>query len=197
LPEETRDRILAAARECFTRFGLKKTSVEEIAEAAGVGKGTVYLHFKDKNDLFLAVIGERMRALDEATLAGLEAEPDALRRLSRMLRNVMRFLDGEPLLSGLMSSSPELAAGRLRPFVARCHDDAITMLEGVLRQGVEAGQIIPHNTRLMASVMFGTYQSFYFGGGKALATPDEFVTLMEQLVERGIGGPARKEVGSK
>src|SRR5262245_37724830 len=46
---ETRTRILAGAREAFTRAGFDATSIEQVAEAAGVGVATVYRHFGDKD----------------------------------------------------------------------------------------------------------------------------------------------------
>ena len=46
-----REAILDAADELFEKFGYQKTTVEEIAQAAGIGKGTIYLHFRSKDDV--------------------------------------------------------------------------------------------------------------------------------------------------
>lgn len=193
IPEKTRERILGAAQECFARHGLKKTTVDDIALAAGVGKGTVYLHFHDKDDVFMAVLEARVRALNAAAVAGLEAGLEAeagagaLPRLSRMLRNTLTFLEQDPLLAGLMQMDPGTAPADLAPFIARCHADAAAMVEGVLREGVVAGEIRPVNTRLLAFLLFALYQAYYFGPGRALAEPAEFLAAAEGLVERGIG----------
>jgi AcrR family transcriptional regulator len=48
--------ILASAKRLFAQFGPKKTTMEEIAQEAGVGKGTIYYYFTDKADIFLQVI---------------------------------------------------------------------------------------------------------------------------------------------
>lgn len=62
---ETRDRILAAARELFDARGYEETSVDAVAERAGVAKATVFAHFTDKTSLLIAV---RIGSLD--ALAG-------------------------------------------------------------------------------------------------------------------------------
>ena len=49
-------RILETAEKLFARYGLRKTTVEEIAAAADVGKGTVYLFFSSKEELFATVV---------------------------------------------------------------------------------------------------------------------------------------------
>jgi TetR/AcrR family transcriptional regulator, acrAB operon repressor len=54
--QETRNRILDAAERIFSEHGVSRTSLEEIAEKAGVTRGAIYWHFKDKSDLFAAMV---------------------------------------------------------------------------------------------------------------------------------------------
>jgi TetR/AcrR family acrAB operon transcriptional repressor len=54
--EETRSRILDAAERVFSEHGVSRTSLEDIARAAGVTRGAIYWHFKDKSDLFAAMV---------------------------------------------------------------------------------------------------------------------------------------------
>jgi TetR/AcrR family acrAB operon transcriptional repressor len=54
--EETRSRILDAAERVFSDHGVSRTSLEDIAKAAGVTRGAIYWHFKDKSDLVAAMV---------------------------------------------------------------------------------------------------------------------------------------------
>jgi AcrR family transcriptional regulator len=65
-----RRRILAAAEQLFAARGAEKVSMDDIAAAAGVGKGTLYRRFGDKAGLGVAVLDERERDLQEAILRG-------------------------------------------------------------------------------------------------------------------------------
>lgn len=56
---DTRDRIVTAAAEVMSSRGLARATTKEIAKAAGYSEATLYKHFRDKTDLFLAVLGER------------------------------------------------------------------------------------------------------------------------------------------
>jgi TetR/AcrR family acrAB operon transcriptional repressor len=53
---ETRGRILDAAERVFSEHGVSRTSLEDVARAAGVTRGAIYWHFKDKGDLFTAMV---------------------------------------------------------------------------------------------------------------------------------------------
>jgi AcrR family transcriptional regulator len=57
LPSATRESILDAARTLLARQGYRKTSMEDVGREAGLSRRTLYLHFADKRDLFLATIG--------------------------------------------------------------------------------------------------------------------------------------------
>lgn len=62
--------ILLAAEELLSRYGPEQISMEQVAAAAGVGKGTVFHRFGNRMGLMLALVRERALALDEAVAAG-------------------------------------------------------------------------------------------------------------------------------
>ncbi len=71
-----REKVIAAAEQVFAEHGIE-AGVPEIAEKAGVGKGTVYRNFETKDDLVAAVLIRRMNRFDEDILDALESDdPD-------------------------------------------------------------------------------------------------------------------------
>ena len=68
-PADPRQPFLDAAESCLTRFGLGKTTVDDVAQAAGVSRATVYRHFGSRDELLLAVVErEASRLASEAEL---------------------------------------------------------------------------------------------------------------------------------
>ena len=65
-----RARILEAARSLFAERGVREVSLEEVARAAGVGKATLFRRFGDRGALFLALLDEHERELQDAVLRG-------------------------------------------------------------------------------------------------------------------------------
>ncbi len=71
--EETRSRILDSAERLFSERGVSRTSLEDIAHAAGVTRGAIYWHFQDKRDLFAAMV-DRVTLPMEAMVAASSDE---------------------------------------------------------------------------------------------------------------------------
>lgn len=101
--QETRRRLLDAAEELFQRKGVSRTSLAEIAETAAVTRGAVYWHFKDKADLFNAMIErgtEPLRALGCARTSGPDEHPIETIRL--LTRAVFRTVVDDPRMRRLL-----------------------------------------------------------------------------------------------
>ena len=88
--QATRSALLDAAERVFLQRGVSRTSLNDIAQAAGLTRGAVYWHFKDKADLFNAML-ERVALPLEAELAGLcEGGCDPMRTLLEGVGGSMR-----------------------------------------------------------------------------------------------------------
>jgi TetR/AcrR family transcriptional regulator, fatty acid metabolism regulator protein len=85
-PGPKRDAILRAAIDVFAERGYFNAQVADVARAAGVAAGTVYLYFKSKDDLLVSIFERSMRdglALGRTAVAGLDDPRERLRRLAR------------------------------------------------------------------------------------------------------------------
>ncbi len=69
--EQNRLDILLAAEQIFARNGFHLTTMDEVAEACGWSKGTLYIHFKNKEDLFFSVISEKLEKFAQALTGAL------------------------------------------------------------------------------------------------------------------------------
>lgn len=103
-----RRRVLEAATELFTRHGYKRTSVDDVARAAGVSKGAVYLYFDGKADLLIhAAAFEKLKS--RARLLPIldpDLTPDA--RLRLYLETAFEMVEDMPLVSRLTSGEGEM-----------------------------------------------------------------------------------------
>ena len=77
----TEEKILSAAQSLFFRFGFKKTSVDEIAAEAGVGKGTIYNYFANKEELFLNLCSSTHCGVKEKVEQDIEHITEADKRI--------------------------------------------------------------------------------------------------------------------
>ncbi len=84
--EPGRSGILLTAIDCFSRYGYAGTSTDRIARAAGVTKGALYYHFKDKEQLLFAAVTERIEAFETFVLEQMEHEGGPIERLRAITR---------------------------------------------------------------------------------------------------------------
>ncbi len=84
--QRSRRELTKIATDCFSRLGYQGTSIERIARAAGVTKGAIYYHFRDKEDLLLATVSDRVRAFEDRVQHSCEGAcpADALRRVAEV-----------------------------------------------------------------------------------------------------------------
>lgn len=103
-----RARVLEAAEQLFAAKGAYNVSMDEVAEAAGVGKGTVYRRFTDQAGLAMALLEEKERALQEAVIRGpapLGPEAAAPVRLEAFLDALLDLLEAHTELHVLSETS--------------------------------------------------------------------------------------------
>ena len=124
--ERRRAAILAAAHTCFWKSGIRRTSIEDVANEAGLAKGTIYLYFAAKEELFAALAAQ----LCEEALAGVEsalAGPGPLARrlaaaLDAKIGHFHRLLAGSAHAAELLDESATIAASHLEHLDRAFHD---------------------------------------------------------------------------
>jgi AcrR family transcriptional regulator len=125
--EATRARLIAAAEKVFIRSGFDASSVERIAEAAGFSRGAFYSNFRDKDELFIAVLNQRRQGIAGAMDRVVHGESNAAERL-RVARDLYVSL-AKPKEWIILETEFNLRALRNRAVRAR--------LAGLRRQELE------------------------------------------------------------
>jgi AcrR family transcriptional regulator len=105
------DRILDAAAELLLRHGYRKVTIEDIARQAGIGKGTVYLHWRTKEVLFDALLLRESIDLFEELLEALRHDPTEI-ALHRFERLAFLASNRRPLMRAVITRDSELLGKR-------------------------------------------------------------------------------------
>lgn len=102
--------LLETARDLFNQHGVEAVTMSQIAQAAGVGKGTLYRHFENKMALCFALLERDQRELQEDTLRYLRQNISPYAQLRWFMEHAARFvIRNQALLSGF-ESAPETIA---------------------------------------------------------------------------------------
>jgi len=88
-----RAQVIDAARERFSKHGLAGTTMDGIAQAAGVAKGTVYLYYKSKEDIFRQILDEDLTYFYDETVPPISGPGDIEQKLRGYFLGVLGFFD--------------------------------------------------------------------------------------------------------
>jgi AcrR family transcriptional regulator len=100
----TRQRILAAARECFAEYGYARASTHMVADRVGLTTPTLYHHFRSKRELYLAVFDEVEEELLREFRAAVERYPTFIERFEAILDTAVRLNRSDPVKPGFVLS---------------------------------------------------------------------------------------------
>ena len=140
-PEHRPQQIIEAALEVFGECGLANARLQDIAERAGVSKGTIYLYFPNKEELFREMIRQTAVAAIAAgeKTVGLGTPTEQLHSAMRGYWKFVRspeFSTIYRLVLGELHQFPDLAEFYAQEVAAR----GMKLLSGIIRQGVDAGE---------------------------------------------------------
>jgi TetR/AcrR family transcriptional regulator, acrAB operon repressor len=145
--QATRERLLDAAENLFRDRGVTRTSLAEVATAAGMTRGAVYWHFKDKADLFRAMCERATLPLDSAFEDGAAAAcVDPLGTLRTLAIGALQSLAGDPRAQNVFeiifhkSELVDELAG-LASFHREERGECLLQIEDIVRRAAELGQL--------------------------------------------------------
>src|SRR5262245_36220821 len=152
---ENRQQILAIAKQLFAAQGIDRTTMHEIARAAGVGQGTLYRHFADKGEICHALIREDLAAFQErvgAMIGGADAAGSPLARLEILIAEKNRLTESHLPLLAAMEETPA-GVRRGKPFRGPFHSWLHEQISNLLVQAIAQGEVAPLDVAFTADAL--------------------------------------------
>ena len=184
------ERILDAAGALLLRWGYDRVTMDDVAGQAGVGKGTVYLHWKTREELFVAVLVREMAAACEELVAGMRADPaEAL--IDRLTGSLYLAVMRRPLGRALFTSDLEVLGKLARLTETALQAQSSVSMAEYLRLLQRHGLVRDDLT--IAELYYvhdATMNGFFLTEGSpehAGLTLERKAALLAALVRRGLG----------
>jgi len=142
--------ILEAARELFTRYGYKKTTMEDIAQALGKGKSSLYYYFKNKEEIFQAVIDGEEEILFSKLRAVVDSQLNPQEKMRKYVEVRMETL--RELENYHKAISEDMIAGFdfLDHMKGRSEKEETALIKEILDEGVDTELFMVKNSQLAA-----------------------------------------------
>jgi TetR/AcrR family fatty acid metabolism transcriptional regulator len=153
---EKRDRILRAAVKIFSRKGFFNSKVSEIARAAEVADGTIYLYFRNKDDLLISLFEEKMGEVVEDVRRRIAAGGDALEKLRIFIENHMDLMEREAGLVEVIQVELRQSTKFLKDYTPVKFFEYLDVIRDILEEGKGQGVLRPDlNVSIARRAIFG------------------------------------------
>ena len=202
----SRDKILDAAEDLFARRGYTGIGMREVADTAGLGKSSLFHHFKSKAELYAAVVGRILNLLDLRTTAALAAGGDPSARFDRWIDALIDTFAEHPtsarlLLRSLFEDDELAGTSEEEQQADRTLKRLLSRVANLLHEGMQSGVFrvanIPHTLQSLVGLTVYHFASGEFGEemfGQSLFAPTLVRKRKEEvkaLLHHGLmaGGP--------
>ena len=189
LKEERKKILLRCAKEIFSEKGYYQTSISNIIERAGVARGTFYLYFQSKRDVFNSILDELVKALGEIMKPiDLNSSTPPLEQLRNILRSIAILALEDPdmpriLLNRAIGLDKEFDM-KLREFYGAVQGK----VESALQHGIALGLVRKCNTQMTACCILGCVKEvieFISSEPKTISQLDRF---LDEILTFGLQG---------
>lgn len=184
---QSRRRLLDAAREHFVAYGYDRTRPQDIARAAGVATGTFYLHFRDKEAVFLAFADEAQTHLLEDCREQLAHVEGVTERVHAFIRAMFDHAERHPGVLQVAFLDPVMIAPGDED-AWRLYDRFGRIFAGALREAVGDGAIHDdYDLGLISHALGGLMRHGTIFGGRRDLAPEVVAEQLTRFIGRALG----------
>lgn len=187
--------ILDAARRVFARKGFEGASVDEVADAAGLAKGTVYTYFPSKRDLYLAALHQGISELTEQTRRNVDAARTTGEKLRAFIATRIRYAEANrDFVTIYHAEFGPVHPASLKKEFKQLYQRQIGVLEAVIEQGMARGELRRVSANAAAFLVCEATRSFngrrLLGWSRGRA--DEDIEFLFDLIWKGLAAASKR-----
>lgn len=153
--QEKRTNILNAAVVVFSKEGYYQAKMEDIAKVAGIGKGTIYLYFESKRELFYSMIKEITDRFLQGVYNKIKGEEDLKRILETILTYTFECMDKHQDMTSLLINRPGTVDEDMQKWLSAQRDKVIRFLSKVIEEYTVSGNYYGMSNNLAAHFFLG------------------------------------------
>ncbi len=184
--------IIEAARAVFSRKGFNDATVDDIAEAAGLAKGTVYLYFPSKREIFLETLRQGTLGLHEEVREKMDAESDTADKVFAFIRTRLSYSERNRDFMRIYYtefSNMLIHPAHVRQEFQDLYNRQAEALERVLTDGVQRHQIRQLNIAASARIIYDMTRGLIAQRllGWSQASVDDDAGFLFEMIWKGVG----------
>lgn len=164
LDQIKREKVFNAAKELFSRFGFRKTSVDEIAELAGISKRTLYQVFASKEKVLAELVMYEALSFRHSSLGQIKHMSDPVEKLSCFCALSAEYFESNPFLGRVVSDDSNLFSPFLGDELLLVEQGIKDILARLISEGIQKGAFRSMDAAQTVECVFALFRSFTYQG---------------------------------
>lgn len=162
--QDTKEKIIEVALKVFGKKGFFKTTVDDIAKAAGLAKGTLYLYFKDKESLYIATIDQHFKNVLNF-LSKIETKKgSSTKKLTDIASNLVLYMKNtHPMFTIESTNLPEKILKNIKPIILPKLMQMTKIISRIIKGGIEKGEFKDVDPDVAAYYFLNTIRTIFSG----------------------------------
>lgn len=154
---DKRERIIEAATQSFSEYGFKGTTMDRVARIAKVGKGTVYVFFKNKEELFAEIVNRHISQMMSVADEAFQEELPIHENIQKVIEAIFDYRKNQSLQIKIIQEAKVYQTFEVMEMMKKIDHDIIQYLTKLIKQQIEKGQEIKQDPELLAFLLLRTY----------------------------------------
>jgi len=190
LPEQRKLLILSAAKEMFAIRGYHDTSISDIIKRADIARGTFYIYFKDKREIFDALFDqllERINGAVKRVVVGNDQKPP-LEQISENMKRVFQFATDDPELARILFRHAPGLDSITDQKIDSFYNKITALIESALTLGTQMALVKQCNLKLIAAFVMGGIKEIMDKITRPDNTLPQLDIIIKELIDFGLYG---------
>ena len=175
--------LIGAAAQTFHRFGFKKTTMDDIAFAAGKGKSSLYYYFKNKEEVFEAVVDQEAEQLKQELHIAIERSEKAVQRLRDYILIRMKRFTVKGNLYEALNDNFLMTLSFIEKIRNKHRAWELSELRNILKYGIERKEFKPVDVDFMSQTLLTIMIGFELPLMKGTETQEKFEKHINDVVD--------------
>ena len=186
--QNKKELIMNAAQRLFAKYGLNKTTMDEIAKDAHVGKGTIYHYFDSKEHVFYAIIQKEVYILKSKILQAVKQAKTPQEKLkafaSTRLKEILELVN----FHKLTQEAVDILQPQVEKALEKYRQEELRIVEGIIKEGIRKKVFENLNAKLSAFALMSVFRNLEFPWliGKKAYDVEEKVDFMLRIYLKGM-----------
>ncbi|GGE72330.1 TetR/AcrR family transcriptional regulator [Priestia taiwanensis] len=180
--------ILDAATASFAHFGYKATTMDHVAKAAKVGKGTIYTFFKNKDELFFEITKGIIHDMKIVATDAIDAELSFLENTHRVLYALLEMRKTSQITMKLIHEAKEMGTPTVIEMINRIDHTVQSIVKEKLQLAIDKKKIKPCDLEVVSFLVVKVYNALLFDWEEnhPALTSEQVASIFETYIVNGL-----------